>query len=75
MPASVVEKSAYCIDIVTGDLHDANCFTKSYSKYAKGTGSVVATTNLAVLDTFADWAHREPVRSQPRAACGHHLSG
>eukprot|EP00892_Ulva_mutabilis_P011080 jgi/Ulvmu1/8344/UM042_0050.1 len=56
---AAIEKSAQCIDIVTGDLHDANCFTKSYSKYAKGTGSVVATRNLHVLDSFPDWAHRE----------------
>lgn len=56
-----LNKSCHCIDIVTEDMHDANCFTKAYSRYVKGTGSVLATQNLHLLDSFPDWAHREEV--------------
>lgn len=79
VPPAVIEKSARCIDVVTGELHDANCFTKSYSKYAKGTGSVVATRNLHLLASFEDWAHRELVRGlsrrihYDRVQSAHHL--
>jgi hypothetical protein len=61
VPDDVVAKTAECIDIVTPDMHDANCFTKSYGKYVKGTGSVLATSNLFLLSVFSDWAHREMV--------------
>jgi hypothetical protein len=54
-------KTAECIDIVTADMHNANCFTKSYGKYVKGTGSVLATQNLFLLNGFLDWSHREEV--------------
>lgn len=56
----VLDKTADCIDVVTDGMHDVNCFTKAYGKYVKGTGSVLATQNLHLLNTFADWAHREP---------------
>lgn len=57
-----LDKCCHCIDIVTADMHDANCFTKAYARYVKGTGSVLATEALQVLDTFPDWGHREGVR-------------
>jgi hypothetical protein len=62
VPKQAVQKSSWCIDIVTPDMHDTNCFTKSYARYIKGTGSVLATENLHILDTFPDWGHREEVR-------------
>lgn len=58
-------KCCHCIDIVTADIRETNCFTKAYARYVKGTGSVLATQNLQVLDTFADWGHREEVCHWP----------
>jgi hypothetical protein len=63
VPEQVLRQTAACIDIVTADCHNANCFTKGYSHYIKGTGSVLATKNLQILATFQDWGHRELVRS------------
>lgn len=37
-----VDRAKGCLDIVTGSDACCNCFTKSYFKYVKGTGSVVA---------------------------------
>lgn len=62
VPGEALDKAARCIDVVTLDCHDTNCFTKAYGRYVKGTGSVLATRNLHVLDTFSDWGHREQVR-------------
>lgn len=61
VPDAVLQKAAWCIDVVTPDCHSANCFTKSYGQYTKGAGSVLATRNLHVLDSFGDWGHREKV--------------
>ena len=42
VPAKSLEKNAsWCLDIVTPDDTHTSCFTKSYSKYFKGTGSVL----------------------------------
>ena len=42
VPAKSLEKNAsWCLDIVTPDDTNTSCFTKSYSKYFKGTGSVL----------------------------------
>ena len=59
VPDRMLDKAALCIDVVTGDCHSANCFTKAYGHYIKGAGSVLATRNLHVLDSFGDWGHRE----------------
>ena len=34
---------SYVFDVVTSDSHSCSCFTKSYGKYVRGTGSVVAS--------------------------------
>lgn len=42
VPAKSLEKNAsWCLDIVTPNDTHTSCFTKSYSKYFKGTGSVL----------------------------------
>jgi len=41
-----VDKSKGAIDIVSGEDVTCNCFTKSYGKYIKGTGSVVANRSV-----------------------------
>jgi len=41
-----VDKSKGAIDIVSGEDVTCNCFTKSYGKYIKGTGSVVANRRV-----------------------------
>ena len=61
VPDAMLDKAAHCIDIVTRECRDANCFTKAYGRYAKGAGSVLATKNLHVLASFGDWGHREEV--------------
>ena len=62
VPGAVLQRAAWCIDVVTPDCRSANCFTKSYGQYTKGAGSVLATRNLHVLDSFGNWGHREKVR-------------
>jgi len=42
IPKAVLEKpAAWCLDIVTPDSRRTSCFTASYGKYLKGTGSVL----------------------------------
>jgi hypothetical protein len=42
IPFITLEKtSSWCFDIVTEDDTSTSCFTRSYSRYAKGTGSVL----------------------------------
>jgi tRNA (cytosine38-C5)-methyltransferase len=42
VPKSLLEKSAsWCLDIVRGRDRTTSCFTKSYGRYIKGTGSVL----------------------------------
>lgn len=57
VPDKSLEKNAsWCMDVVTADEYSTSCFTKSYSKYFKGTGSVLLipdpttpTTTIAPL--------------------------
>ena len=51
IPFSTLTKpSSWCFDIVSPhDKHTA-CFTKAYSRYAKGTGSVLTTSEWAATD-------------------------
>jgi hypothetical protein len=69
VPERVIRQTAACIDVVTADCHNANCFTKGYAHYIKGTGSVLATTRLEILSTFPDWGHRELVSSHLLLLC------
>ncbi|CAI5498325.1 unnamed protein product [Closterium sp. Naga37s-1] len=43
VPHDVRQRWGECFDIVTAASVRCNCFTKSYTKYAKGTGSVLLT--------------------------------
>ncbi|CAI5952632.1 unnamed protein product [Closterium sp. NIES-64] len=43
VPHDVRQRWGECFDIVTAAAVRCNCFTKSYTKYAKGTGSVLLT--------------------------------
>lgn len=56
LPDKVLRKSATFIDIVSGESKHCCCFTKSYTGYARGSGSV--------LQTCADPA-KHPIRRDP----------
>lgn len=46
IPKSILEKSSsWCFDIVSPDDNHSACFTKAYSRYARGTGSVLTTSH------------------------------
>ncbi|CAM6033086.1 unnamed protein product [Sphagnum compactum] len=49
LPVNVVERWGDVFDIVTRDSRSCCCFTKSYGRYAKGTGSLLATKNESSL--------------------------
>ncbi|CAK9275848.1 unnamed protein product [Sphagnum jensenii] len=49
LPVNVVERWGDVFDIVTRDSRSCCCFTKSYGRYAKGTGSLLATKNESAL--------------------------
>ena len=64
----LLEDRADVIDVVTYDSIRCNCFTKSYSQYAKGTGSLLATVSREDMDpawTLEQGAHlvHEPLIS------------
>lgn len=48
---TTVRKHGLCLDIVTGNapMECCNCFTKSYTQYIRGSGSVIATENADLL--------------------------
>lgn len=49
IPLSVLEQpSSWCFDIVTPEDTHTACFTKAYSRYARGTGSVLSTAGWVV---------------------------
>ncbi|KAA6416694.1 MAG: tRNA (cytosine(38)-C(5))-methyltransferase-like [Trebouxia sp. A1-2] len=50
VPADVVVKWGHVLDIVTPHSTVTNCFTKTYSRFAKGCGSVLATQNLESIN-------------------------
>lgn len=59
VPPDVLAKpSSWCFDIVTASNTHSACFTKAYSRYAKGTGSVLST---------ADWVSSEVSAAYKRA--------
>ena len=47
---SLQKNASWCLDIVTSDDTYTSCFTKSYSKYFKGTGSVLLIPDPSVSD-------------------------
>ena len=44
------KKSSWCFDIVHPDHYRTSCFTKSYSRYSKGTGSVLLVDEISHND-------------------------
>ncbi|KAK9834710.1 hypothetical protein WJX74_008385 [Apatococcus lobatus] len=62
VPADVLDKAGVALDIVTADGLVCNCFTSTYGRYIKGSGSVLATTNLDSLSY-----HMTPAREAAAA--------
>ncbi|CAI5471395.1 unnamed protein product [Closterium sp. Yama58-4] len=62
VPHDVRQRWGECFDIVTAASVRCNCFTKSYTKYAKGTGSVLLTQG-------AELATRPPAAAASEGAC------
>lgn len=50
VPHKVIEKCCDVINVATADSRISNCITKSYGKYVKGTGALLATQNTHLLD-------------------------
>eukprot|EP00941_MAST-03F_sp_MAST-3F-sp1_P005109 g5109.t1 len=48
LPEKILKKSGGAIDIVSTDSTKTDCFTKSYSKYAIGSGSVLLTSTDSI---------------------------
>eukprot|EP01134_Creolimax_fragrantissima_P003860 CFRG3860T1 len=62
VPENVVVKKGAVFDIVTADDTRSCCFTKAYSKYHEGTGSVLQTnTTMSYTSAF------EPIMASTRA--------
>eukprot|EP00884_Botryococcus_braunii_P002845 jgi/Botrbrau1/12561/Bobra.0169s0096.1 len=53
LPHTVLQQWGQALDIVSPASRRCNCFTKTYSRYTKGSGSVLATRNLHTLQ-FAE---------------------
>lgn len=58
IPEGALEKCSDVINVVTPDSRLSNCFTKSYAKYVKGTGAVLATQNTHLLPTVEELQDR-----------------
>ena len=66
---SLQKNASWCLDIVTSDDTYTSCFTKSYSKYFKGTGSVLLIQDPSISD------NKEPeIPSNSRIELGLELS-
>lgn len=57
-PDNVLERCSDVVNVVTPDSRLSNCFTKSYGKYVKGTGAVLATQNMHLLSVVEDLQDR-----------------
>ncbi|KAK9807411.1 hypothetical protein WJX73_001977 [Symbiochloris irregularis] len=53
VPEAVIRQAGMVFDIVTPQSRRCNCFTKTYSQYAKGSGSVLATQATHLLRSSA----------------------
>ncbi|BDA49241.1 probable tRNA (cytosine(38)-C(5))-methyltransferase [Coccomyxa sp. Obi] len=49
VPDNVIEQWGEVLDIVVPSSQRCNCFTKTYSRYTKGSGSQLATSNLGLV--------------------------
>ncbi|XVF34400.1 hypothetical protein REPUB_Repub18cG0055600 [Reevesia pubescens] len=54
VPLSLIERWGSAMDIVYPDSKRCCCFTKSYYRYVKGTGSLLATVQVANLHSFPE---------------------
>eukprot|EP00475_Leptophrys_vorax_P043354 TRINITY_DN8323_c0_g1_i3.p1 TRINITY_DN8323_c0_g1~~TRINITY_DN8323_c0_g1_i3.p1 ORF type:complete len:298 (-),score=58.21 TRINITY_DN8323_c0_g1_i3:168-1061(-) len=62
---AILKKSVgYCFDIVDKDSKRCSCFTKSYGKFVRGTGSVIQTAQFgeSITVTFEDPSAMIPLR-------------
>jgi len=62
LPTALLERHRTVLDIVTREAESCCCFTGGYTRYAKGTGSVLCTGTQEQLDT----AYREEGRGLDR---------
>ncbi|KAJ7566264.1 hypothetical protein O6H91_02G095000 [Diphasiastrum complanatum] len=67
VPKQWVERWGDVFDIVTPDSKRCCCFTKSYGRYAKGTGSFLATKNLENLDLLYQILDRKHSQQECRS--------
>lgn len=49
VPCRVIQKCSDVINVVTPESKISNCITKSYGKYVKGTGALLATQKFHLL--------------------------
>eukprot|EP00873_Tetraselmis_striata_P012473 jgi/Tetstr1/432737/TSEL_022103.t1 len=52
VPEHVIEQSGFVLDVVAAPAVRLKCFTKTYSRFAKGTGSVLATAGAERLREY-----------------------
>lgn len=58
VPAGLIERWGDAMDIVFPDSRRCCCFTKSYGRYVKGTGSLLATSKDALKNPFINAYNR-----------------
>ncbi|CAD7704046.1 unnamed protein product [Ostreobium quekettii] len=69
VPVKTLAQCGNVIDVVAAEGRRCNCFTKSYTRYAKGTGSVLATRNTHLLQTLESTRARNvPIRGDSAGA-------
>jgi tRNA (cytosine38-C5)-methyltransferase len=60
LPAAITSKpTAYCYDLVTNASRSTTCFTKNYSRLARGSGSLLQTIEYIASPNRDDNAHHE----------------
>lgn len=54
VPLETLTRRVFVIDIVTKDSTSSNCFTKAYSQYFEGTGSIFTNTSLNYVEKILE---------------------
>ena len=63
VPENLLEKNAsWCMDLVKENDKYSACFTKSYSKYFKGTGSVLLIPDLTKVEDEKEKIHENDIK-------------
>ena len=68
VPWSAVRRAMRAVDLVDGDATRCCCFTKSYGKFAKGTGSLILRTRADIPALFAAVEPSAEVGAEPLEA-------